>query len=183
EKRVRSERQGEGAVRPEIMPAVADLKGVVATPVHRSRKGARVAEQLAPRIGRLEVHARGGPQCDLRLQRVIIGVAWVRLYRRGGELRVRFDEVFRETGIPQYRPIDPDGNVRQVGVDSCGLAVVQRIQTIRQSLIVPIREIVLKLTCRCGPKMLRSGLRNSVEDSAHRPKSGAGDVDTLKHLV
>src|SRR4051812_41295908 len=98
---------------------------------------------------------------------MIIGGAGVGLQCCGRELRVCLDEVFWKSRISQYRSVDSNRNVRQVGVDAAGLAVVQRAESIRESLIVPVGEIVLKLACRGGAKLLRSRLRYAVENRAN----------------
>src|SRR5262245_28133110 len=85
--------------------------------------------------------------------------------------------------MPQHGSVHADWNIRQVRIDTAGLAVIQRTQAVCQRLIVAVGEIVLKLACSGGPQMLCSGLQDPVKDGSYWSEACTGNVDAVEHLV
>ena len=102
---------------------------------------------------------------------MVVGVAHVRKQRRRAELGIRLDEILRESVGAQNRAVHVGGNVRQVGVNPAGLAVVQRRERGGQGGIVSVRQVVPDRAGCCSAQLLGS------------TQSRAGNVDAFEHFI
>src|SRR5437667_5660455 len=164
------------------MPDVTRLQRVVSAPINRIRIWTDTAQELAPRVGRLQIYGRGRPQRRLKLKRVVVGVAKIRLQGCAAELWIGPDKVLWESVETQHRALDTGRNHRQAGIVTRG--VVQRVKGVGEGQVIAIRQIVAQVTGRGGPKLPGPGLQRAANDRSHRSGSRAADeVDSFEHLV
>src|SRR5262249_20917762 len=98
------------AVGAELMPDVARLQRVVRSPINGIRIRTISAQEFAPGVGSLQIDTGSRAKRRLELERIVIGVAEIRLQGRGAELRIRLDEVLREIVITQHRTLNQGRN-------------------------------------------------------------------------
>src|SRR5215510_15065595 len=100
------------------------------------------------------------------------------------KLWIGLDEVLRESVVSKDRALNGTRDKRQTLVPRKCRVVVESVQRVGQSHIVPVGEVVPDALLSGGPQMHGSGLPHSAYDSSHWTGSGSsGDVDTVKHLI
>src|SRR5262245_11016987 len=98
------------------------------------------------------------------------------------ELRIRQNEILRESVETQHRTVDSERQCRKAFVSrpwEC--SVIQLRYLSRQRSVVAIGEVAPQRGV--VSQMQRSGLSNAVEISADGSKPGAGDVNASEHLI
>src|SRR5262245_21563701 len=108
-------------------------------------------------------------------------MAAVGLKCRGGELRIRENEVLRKSVASKHRAADVKGNKRQILVSRISGGVVQRCQRRGQRRVVSVGQVAAQ--SGFVSEMQRAGLTNAIECCANWAKSRAGNVDPIEHLI
>ena len=131
--------------------------------VHRRAVRIVFAQGSAPCVGGRTGDAVRQPFCELNLERVVRGTAWIRDQRHTVELRIAYKKILREqTAVPD-KPAALTCNAR-AAVQKVGEAADVAVSNKRSS------------ACECA-QGCRSCHRSAVYDSS------SGDVESLEHLI
>src|SRR5262245_5959879 len=121
------------------------------------------------------------PQRVLNLQRMVVGTACVGFQSDCVELRIGYDEIFREVVIAEDRTQDQGiGNNGQTRIPGEGAVVVHGIQRSGKGRIIAIREILA--CCRACTQMHCAGLESTAGYSADTSEPGSRDIDSAEYL-
>src|SRR3989442_8679155 len=99
------------------------------------------------------------------------------------ELRIGPDKVLGEPVAAEHFALNGAWNKRQALIAWESRIVVENVQRVGQSLVVPVSEVIAQALLRGGTQMHRAGLAYSVHGCSHRSETGSRNVDAVEHLI
>src|SRR6266571_2692571 len=114
---------------------------------------------------------------------MVVRVGSVGSKTRSAELRIGSDKVFRKPVAPQHLALNSARNKGQVLVALERGVVIENVQRVGQSLVVPVGQIVPHALLSSSAQVHCASLQHSVERRPHWSKTSAGDIDAVEHSI